>query len=282
MISPKILPNGRIIKERIGVFGLPKVGKTHLFFMIAKWHQDMGSDAKFYGVNTDTSWDILSTNEDFINLTNIEWVDASNFQEFMSSVRDYGKVLRDPTPDFPGDWLCTDLQDDAWNYAQDEYAQKQATDEKDVDDMADLWLDATGNKYPIEGWDWGSINARYRTLANNYLLRGKGHRFIISGQQDVVTPSGNMDEKDDMRKLREMFSHLGVRPAGQKGDAFRWHSVLHISSRGERQQNIVTAGERAGYRRHMGKRMSNGKSVKPEVLEDFFMDYLIGVAGWSM
>lgn len=278
MPSPRSLPNGRIIKERIGLFGLPKTGKTHQFFTIAKWHQEMGSDARFYGINTDTSWDVVASNDEFINLTNIEWEDAATLQEFIDAAKKYHKVMTDQ------DWLCTDLHDNAWDYAQDEYAQLKAKDKGiDMDDLGDLWVES-GNttKYPIEGWDWGTPNARYRILANNYILRGPGHRMIISGQQDVIKPSGNMEEKDDMRKLRQMFEHLGVRPAGQKGDAFRWHTVLHVSSRGEKMQSLATAGERFGNRRWMGKRMSNGKSVKPEPIEDFFLDYLVGVAGWSM
>jgi hypothetical protein len=78
-----------------------------------------------------------------------------------------------------------------------------------------------------------------------------------------------------------MFKHLGVKPSGQKGDPFRWHTILHLTSRGEKQQGVSTGGERWGKRRWMGRQMSNGM-VKPEPIDDFFLDYLINVAGWSM
>lgn len=277
MPTPPKLPNGNPIKERLGLFGLPKIGKTHLFWTIAKWHQQLGSDARFYGINTDTSWEVLYFNEEFQGLENIEWTDAETFQDMLDAAKAYHKVLR------PQDWLCTDLQDNAWDFVQDEYAKLRAA-EKDIDmeNLGDLWVDkGSTTKYPIEGWDWGTPNARYRILANNYILRGQGHRMIISGQTDLVQPSANMREDEQIRKAREMFAHLGVKPAGQKGDPFRWHTVLNVIGMGQKKQGLITGGERWGSRRWMGRQMSNGQ-YRPEPIEDFFLDYLIGVAGWSM
>jgi hypothetical protein len=277
MPSPPTLPNGRHIKERIGIFGLPKIGKSHQFWNIAKWHQQLGSDAKFYGINTDTSWDVLYTNEEFCELTNIDWVDAATFQDMINGAKKFHAVLRDQ------DWLCVDLLDNGWDYVQDEYARMVSAD-KDVDleDIGDLWVESKDTKnYPIAGWDWGTPNARYRILANNYILRGPGHRMVVSGQTELMKPSANMKEDEQVRLAREMFKHLGVKPSGQKGDPFRWHTILNVVSMGEKKQGLITGGERSGRRRWMGKPMSNGQ-MKPEPIDDFFMDYLVGVAGWEM
>lgn len=291
------LPNGQPIQERIGVYGLPKIGKTHLYFNIARWHQELGSDAKFYALNNDTSFPVLWMNEEFQGLENIEWQDVNYLQDYINWARHYHSIMR------PQDWLCVDLLDGAWAAAQDEYARALAKEKgENFEDIGDLWMfgglttttaqggqKTTEAKYPIGGWDWGYPNGRYRVLANNYILRGPGHRFLISGQQELQKPTPAMEskEKDIDRKRRKMFEHLGgLAPAGQKEDAFRWHTVLHVdvAERDEEgkpsRQKFSTAGERYGYRRWLGQKMSNGQ-VRDEVLDDFFMDYLVKVGGWE-
>jgi len=275
--TPPTLPNQQTIKERINVFGLSGVGKTHQFFMIAKWHHDLGSDAQFYGINTDTAFEVLYCNPEFCELPNITWTDCTSFNDMYTAAKHYNSLLR------PQDWLAVDLQDDAWGLVQDEYSQIRAKEAGlDIDNLSELWLEGGSTKeYPIKGWDWQTPNARYRTLTNNYILRGPGHRFIISRQTDVMEPSVNMKEDAVSRANRLMFAPLGVKPGGQKEDPSRWHTILHIASRGEKLQTIATAKERWGARRHMGNKMGNGQ-VRGEELKDFFLDYLVGVAGWSM
>lgn len=279
--QPPALPNGNLIKERFHLFGPPKIGKTHQIFQIAKWHHDLGSDAKFYGLNSDTSWEVLYFNEEFQGLPNIEWTDCNYMQDYVDAAKKYHKLLR------PHDFLCLDLADHAWSAAQDEYARAQAKKYgTNIEDMGDLWQvsDLPGEgKYPIEGWDWGQPNARYRVLANNYILRGLGHRIVISGQTKVMEPTAKMKEKEDdtARKTREMFRHLGVHPTGQKDDPFRYHTIIHVDENGEKRQKMATAGERWGNRRWLGRKMTNG-FVRDEPIEDFFIDYMVNIAGWKM
>lgn len=277
MPTAPTLPNGQPIKERISMFGLAGVGKTHQYFKLAKWHQDLGSDARFYAVNTDTSFEVLYFNEEFAGLNNIEWRDATTFDEYFTAAKDFHARLRHQ------DWLCTDLQDDAWALVQDEYARMRARESGlDIDNLSELWIEGgSTKKYPIEGWDWQTPNARYRALANNYILRGKGHRLIIARQVDVLEPSAGMKEDPISRANRLMFAPLGVKPGGQKEDPSRWHTILHIGSSGAKKQTIATAKERWGNRRHMGVEMGNGQ-IRGEQLNDFFLDYLVNVAGWSM
>jgi hypothetical protein len=277
MPTPPRLPNGQTIKERLNLFGLAGVGKTHQFFQIAKWHQDLGSDARFYAINTDTSFEVLYFNPEFVGLSNIEWTDCTSFDAMYMAAKGYNSKLR------PQDWLCIDLQDDAWSLVQDEYAQIRAKEAGlDIDDLSELWVEGGSTKeYPISGWDWQTPNARYRSFANNYVLRGPGHRFIISRQTDVMEPSSGMKEDAVTKANRIMFSPLGVKPGGQKEDPSRWHTILHVGSRGEKLQTIATAKERWGARKWMGQRMSNGQ-VRGEQLNDFFMDYLVNIAGWSL
>jgi len=275
-VTAPVLRNGKQVRERIGIYGPPKVGKTHLFFTIAKWHQDLGSDAKFYAISTDTSYEVLSMNPEFVELENIIWEDVVIMQDYIDAARKFNSLMR------PQDWLSVDLMADAWAAAQDEYARVQTKKAGgNLEDMGDLWATSGGGDgYPIEGWEWGMPNARYRVFANNLILRAPGHVFLVYGQKDLMKESGS-GKTGESKDTKEMFGHIGLKPTGQKEDPFRYHSILHISSLGDKEQGISTAGERWGNRERLGKKMSNGQ-VRDEPMTDFFLDYLVKVAGWEM
>lgn len=275
-ITAPIDKRGKSIRERLMIFGPPKVGKTHLYFTIAKWHQELGSDAIFYAVSSDTSYEVLSMNPEFEHLTNLQWEDAVNFNDYVTYSRQYAGLMR------PQDWLSVDLMSDAWPAAQDEYARVQTRQAGgNLDDMGDLWA-TSGNTddYPISGWEWQMPNARYRVLANNILLRCPGHLFLVYGQKELMQDSGS-GRSGETAKSKEMFGHLGLKPNGQKDDPWRYHTVLHVDSHEPKRQVMATAGERWGGREWLGKKMSNG-SVKDAPIEDFFMDYLVKIAGWQI
>lgn len=280
------LKNGNPIKERILLFGPPKIGKTHQLFQVAWWHQMAGSDAQFYGINNDTSWEVVYDNPQFRDLENIHFEDVNYFQDHLDLVRKYHKLLREQ------DWLCLDLAEKAWEEAKNEYARRLAQNSGGhLEDVGDLWTvddaprDKEGKpKYPIEGWDWGMPNARYAVLCNNYIMRGNGHRMIITGQTKMVegTDKMNAQQDDVSKKAAEMFKHLGVKPSGQKGDPFRYHSILHIDGDEKtKTQKMSTAGERWGAREWIGKKHRGGQ-VTDEPIEDFFQDYLVKIAKWEM
>lgn len=275
-VSAPTLKNGKQVRERLCIFGPPKVGKTHLFFTIAKWHQDLGSDAKFYGISSDTSYDVLSMNEEFQDLENLEWEDAVYFQDYLDAARRFNSKMRSH------DWLSVDLMSDAWPAVQDEYARVLTKESgADLEDIGDLW--ATSGKsddYPITGWEWGMPNARYRILANNLIMRSPGHTFLVYGQKELMKESGS-GKTGESAQTREMFGHLGVKPNGQKDDPFRYHSILHVDSAGPKAQKMATAGERWGSRDWLGKRMGNG-SMMDQPIDDFFMDYLVKIAHWEI
>lgn len=281
MIKPFTLPNGNPGKERIGVYGPPDSGKTHMLFTIAKWHQDLGSDAMFYGINTDTSWEVLHSNPEFANLTNLDYVEVLNFQEYIEAAKRFRRLLT------PRDWFSVDLMPSAWSAAQDEYARAltKGKSGKKLEDIGDLW-DQAGDtdEYPIKGWDWGMPNARYRTLANNYILAGPGHRFLMFGEKKLVKESASGKTKED-EEITATFGPVGYKPDGQKDDPFRYHTFLRVEGfhgkDGKRAHTVATAKERWGYRRRLGRTLQNN-SVRGEKMEDFFLDYLVGVAGWSM
>lgn len=276
MVSSPLSPNGRPIRERIMLFGPPKVGKTHQFLTIARHHKELGSDAKFYAISTDTSFEVLMMNPEFQELDNVIWEDAVHFQDYVELARKFTAQME------PHDWLTVDLMSDAWSAVQDEYARVQTKHAGgNIEDVGDLWATGSdgGEKYPIAGWEWGMPNARYRILANNILLRCPGHLLLVYGQKEMLGESGS-GKTAEKKNVKEMFGHLGVKPNGQKDDPFRYHTVIAVDSAGPNQQQMATAGERWGYRKRLGKAMSNGQ-VRLAPIEDFFDDYLVEIAGWT-
>lgn len=268
--------DGQAIRERLCIYGPPGVGKTHQFLTIAKWHKDLGSDAKFYAVSSDLSMEAILLNEEFEELDNIEYVDVVSFEDYVKGARTFANKMRRQ------DWLSVDLMSDAWPAVQDEYARVQTSQAGgNLEDMGDLWATSGSTEdYPISGWEWQMPNARYRILAQNILLRCPGNLFLIYGQKELMKESGS-GKSGESKEVKEMFKHIGLKPAGQKDDPFRYHTILHIDSRGEKQQVMSTAKERFGNREHLGRRNSNG-SVSDAPIEDFFMDYLVKIAGWEI
>lgn len=265
------------IKERLCAFGPPGIGKTHQYFVIAKWHQDLGSKAKFYGISTDGSYDVLSMNPEFVGLTNIDWENVETLQEYINAGKKFHKFLR------PQDWMSVDLMNSAWAAAQDEYARQLAKDMgNELIDMGDLWLsEGPSGKYPIKGWDWGYPNARYRAFANNLVVGGLGHRFVVAAQKELMKESRTGDSDEDP-EIKRVFKHIGLKPEGQKDMPFQFHTVLHIDAgHKNKTQTMATAKERYGYRRWWGIELQNGR-VRDEPLKDFFLDYLVGTANWTM
>lgn len=274
---PRLNKMGRAMREMILVYGLPKIGKTHLYFTIALWHQQLGSPAKFYGINTDESYGLLMDNPEFEDLENIVWVGVTNFQAMLDAAKQFNKVIKS------GDWLSIDLMDSGWAWAQDEYAHAQAGKGEAIDDIGDLFkTEGPKDGYPIGGWEWGMPNARYRRLANNQLVASKAHLFLVSGEKDLPKESQSGDT-DEMRKKRKMFGHVGAVPEGQKGDPYRYHTILNVQGLGPKKQGLITAGERSGRREWLGQSVGKKTTVlRPQPIDDFFVDYLVGVGGWAM
>lgn len=280
MITPPNLPNGNPIKERLMLFGPPGVGKTHVFWTIARWHQELGSDAMFYGINTDNSYEALWTNPEFQGLENVAWEQVGNYQEYIDAARKFTRQMRSQ------DWISLDLADHAWHGAQDEYAR--AKSKGNLDDMGDMWLEGGPGDYPIGGWEWGMPNARLRALTNNQLIRAPGHLLVVAGQKELLTESSSGKTKEDP-KIGMVFKHAGYKPVNIKPeDLYRYHTIIHVDASdvdfntGRPVTEFLTAKERWGNRKRLGRPMSNGRRWKGEVVEDFFMDYLVNIAGWEM
>lgn len=259
--QPPTLASGRPMLERILVYGGPDAGKTRALLSIAKWHQKLGSDATFHVLVTPgNSYDrSLSPQGDFGNLTNITIYDVGDMRDYIDAARKARSSMR------AHDWFSIDLMSSAWPAAQDEFAEH-----KWGSDLADYWMtkavDADGS--PIDGWDWGVINKRYRSLVNNEIARMPGHVLCMSAEAGLREAS-RTGKGGESQRYQEWFGRIGYKPAGQKEDAHRYDTVIRMSQ--------VRAGKWVAVQARDREREWESFDVG-----DFFKDYLRGIAGWSL
>lgn len=262
------------VREMLCLYGPPGGGKTHMALTLASWHQTLGSDRHFYVLSTDQSYGPLLTNEEFIGLENITIEEPTDLDEAIKVARRFRASSRS------GDWVFVDRIDHLWGWAQDEYAAALARQQgTTIEDMGDLWkVSGVNGDYPIKGWDWGGINARYRAFRST-LTSSPAHLLVMTEEKALLgeSASGKSSEPDE---IKAMFRHVGMKPTGQKEDASVWHTIIHVEAKRPRQQHVITAKERWGNRPYLGNEMTNGsyKSVK---LDDFFMGYFVEVAKWT-
>lgn len=276
MLEPKAKHDGTFVRERILGFGPPESGKTSAFLSMAKWYADTGTKGHFYVVNTDLSYEALLFDPDYEDLDNITvyHCDPSNMQEII----DAGDEIKKKGTF--SDWMSVDLTADCWRAAQDEYANLSTKGK--IANVGTLWR-TTGNPdaYPITGWEWGMPNARYRYLMNNCVRSFPGHVYCVAGQKELLQTSGS-GKTSENELVRTTFSHIGLKPDTKADEeVYRFHTILLFGGNRTRGFKLTTAKERFKGRRLMGKEMNNGMR-KGEAMEDFVLDYLVGVAGWTM
>lgn len=274
MPSPPTTRAGKPIRERILLYGDSDAGKTYNFLTVARWHQRRGSDATFYGICTPgNEWDrFFMPGGEFEDLENVTCFDVEDIQ-------DYFDVYDRKIKPYAGaeDWLALDVIDDVWKAAQDEYAKREWKGK----DLGTKWA-VDGGDFPIEGWEWGTINARYRSFAQNRIARFPGHVMAMAWERTLAEPAKSTGKGGDPPEVRDVFGLIDRKPAGQKEDYKRFATLLHLakSSRGE--WVVRTARDR--QRARLGEIVERGKVTThyPARLTDFYRQYLVGIAGWKL
>lgn len=272
MPAPPTTRSGKPIRERIMVFGDSDAGKTFNYLKVAEWHQRRGSDATFYGLCTPgNEWDRhLMPGAEFGELENVEPIDVEGIQDYFDA---YDKqILPHAGPD---DWLAVDVIDDVWKACQDEYA----AHEWKGKDLGSKWA-TEGGDFPIEGWEWGRINARYRAFVQNRIARFPGHIMVMAWEKDLM-PDSKSGKMGESQEVKATFGLVGHKPAGQKDDYKRFATLLHLGKNAKGEHVIRTARDR--QRPRLGNLVERGKvtSLFPVPATDFFRQYLVGIAGWK-
>lgn len=257
------LHNPTNLNERILAVGSFGCGKSTGWLQTAYRSQITGSDARFFVLDTDDAIQrMVSGNTNYSKLANLEIIPAYDWPEYSDFVHKLRATIR------PHDWVVVDFIDAAWDAVQSHFAEQVFHQ-----DIGQYFLEVRkhleGGKSlgAFEGWtDWQVINKLYRDFANPLLKRTRANVYATARIEKV---SG--DEKD--KELRDMYSPVGVRPAGQKHLGYQFHTVLVFSS--------VTAGPTKTYT------LRTIKDRERPLLHglpwsNFAQDYLVKIGGWKL
>jgi hypothetical protein len=246
-------------KERILLFGGGGVGKTTAVLSIA----DAMSEGKMWVIDNDYSYAYeraLSTEFTDIDPDSIEVIEVdADWQECIDAI---ARVIEEGDPEH--DWLVIDPFSPLWDYVQnwmstqvhsanlDEYVVNLRAESADIKSF---------NKELSEAMNWPVVNRVWTDKVLKPLRRWKGHLLLVCEAQQTG--------RNDDDEARDLFGHLGLKPAGQKRNHHIASTNILLSKSGHGEYKMTTAKDR------------NRDELEKETFENFAMDYLRDVAGWT-
>lgn len=241
-------------RERILAMGSFATGKTTGWLSIARWAEATGSSPHFYVIDTDAAVEHMVALGDWPGDRIHVWP-VFEWAEYEAAMNEILPRLTSQ------DWLVCDFVSTAWESIQDWYVSqvyKQSIDE--------FFLDARmaakqGN--PLDGWrDWSIINRVYKSWANKLIYQNDAHLYLTAQAETL--------RDTDSREMRAQFGPIGMRPRGQKHLAHQVHTILALQSMRPGEITMTTVKDRERLK------------VEYAPLNDFTLDYLVGVAGWLL
>ena len=248
-------------RERILSTAGSGLGKSYDWLMIAKLHHQTRSPAKFTVVDTDNAIDrMLEAEFAGLNVTdggNVTVVNSYDWVTASGTIKATSKTMG------ADDWLIVDLLNPTWDQVQ-EYFTEQVFGE----DIDNYFLAARasqgksgGSGSAFEGrTDWPVINKLYKGMMNS-ILQARGHVYAAT----VADAIQDTTEKE----IKAIYGPHGIKPRGQKHTPHFFHTCLVKGMVGD-SRRLITAKDR-------GRAYLQGAEVN-----NFALDYLVNVAGWSM
>ena len=251
--------------ERILSYGRSDSGKSSMWVSIASWLADTETGNRVWLGDTDNAWDAMGYDE-------IESVvKPSRVTDYISALR-WAKSLRVDR----NDWVCLDLADKAWPWAQEHYFSQYMPD--DDLSLGDIYL---RNQLAMErkeggegmagahGGNWGVIYKYYHGLVN-ILLNQPCHVLFIAAAREL--------RADTKAAIVAQYKNVGFYPAGPPNEnelAHSFHTVLYCA---ETPINwLYTTIKERGPINKPSRRM-----LKAEPVSDFVATYLFKVAEWQL
>ena len=192
---------------------------------------------------------------DFRQGGNVHWTPAFEWPEYEAWIDEVMAKVG------PNDWMIIDFISTAWEAVQTYYVSEIFKQES-----GEFFLEARKNMKggnALDGWkDWQYINKLYKTWVNKVLHRTGGHKFLTA-QAD------SLRENDD-RAVRAMFGSYGVRPKGQKELGYQTHTILLTGIERGGNTNLTTIKDR------------ERKRLDAQTVNEFTVDYLVNVGGWTL
>lgn len=244
-------------KERILLFGGGGVGKTTAVLSIAR-----RVSGTMHVIDADYSFAYeraLAT--DFDDLDNVVVHELDD--DWESLIATLAEVLEAADPD--DDWIVLDPFSLAWDYVQT-WMSDQVHGVDIEDHMVKLRAESESlkdfQKDLGDSMNWPLVTKTYTNKLMKPLSRWRGHLILVC---EAAATSRNDDDE-----AKELFGHLGLKPAGQK----RTHHVCST--------NILLVKKGHGVHKMTTAKDRNRPEQDGVEFSDFGLDYLRDVAGWEL
>ncbi len=246
-------------KERILLFGGGGAGKTTAVLSILR-HIHKG---KAWIIDDDYSYAYsraLYTEFSDIDPDRVEVIEVD--ADWDECVEALARVVAEGDPEH--DWLVIDPFSPLWDYVQSWMSTKVHSSDLDeyvVNLRAESADIKSFNKELSEAMNWPIVNRVWTDKVLKPLRKWKGHLLLVCEAQQTG--------RNDDDEARDLFGHLGLKPAGQKRNHHIASTNILLSKSGHGEYRMTTAKDR------------NREDMEKVAFEDFALDYLRDVAGWE-
>ena len=288
-------------KERILIFGGPKVGKSFTYIGLMKFARQTKTDSHFFIVDNDNATEGIGlypggTYGDLLG----DEIDVSYDEETDVERREYEHAtiwvpelfygypaIRDEIKERgrPNDWTVIDMISNTWEIMPDWYIE-QVYGENTWDYFAKTQKAieegdsgaGSRNFGGLPGDAWQLIGKEYRRWEKPLTLHSRGHVIAFAAETEI---QAHHDKSGARRK--EWESTSAVMPKGEKNLAHRFHTIVRMqkSVTGKKiERDLTVHGDRD---RMDGWVEKGGRGLTIPVKEGpkFAFDYLVKMGGWK-
>ncbi len=244
------------IPERILLMGAPNSGKTSAALQLARVLQATGSPSQVHIIDTDGAIPRMLTA--YGELTNIHLHTCHEWPEMKKAILDISHSADNQ------DWIVVDFLSSLWDAVQNWYVSQvwnQSIDDYMIQKRKSLTPN-TKNFKVMDGWlDWPVIKQIYAPVIEAVTVKQRCHVLATATMKAL--------SEDDTGPNRELFGQFGVRPAGDKDIAHRFHTVLIAAHKPTKGWTLTTVKDR------------ERTSLSGQPVNSFPMDYLV-TQGWTL
>lgn len=261
---------GTIKRERILVFGGPKVGKSDMVMRLAELYEQTNTPGQFYYIDTDGHLDSIEADGQYADLANIIPYEVYGWERLF----DAGKEIESKAGE--GDWIVLDMAHRAAEWVEEWYLKcKYGTDNLAAKYAELKWegQESDGSVKESKGFgdnpligqrDYKPMNAAYNSFFNPLALESRAHIICLTEKAGVYKGPGA-----DAEKIRT-YDKIGGKPKGHNSIDYNLSTLMHIEKTNFGRY-ITTVGDRGGR-----------QLIDQVEYKDLFSSYLLPIAHWTI